>query len=801
MAENYNLGTASGRILVDADTKGVKDAEKALDDVGKKGKNTQATLDKVAKGTAIAGAAIAAGLGLAVKSAADFEKGLSNIKAVTGANDKQMEATRKKALQLGKDTQFSAGEAAAAIEELAKAGIKLPDVLNGAADATVNLAAAGEVSMPEAATIASNAMNQFSLKAEDMVNVADKIAGAANASAIDVSDFGMSLSQVGAVANLAGLSFDDTAVAIAEMGNAGIKGSDAGTSLKTMLSNLQPATDKQAGMMKRLGIITKDGTNLFYDQQGQLKSLADIQGILFDKTSKLDKAHKQMALRTIFGSDAIRAAAVLSKEGAKGYDKMSTSMGKVKAADVAKTKMDNLAGSIEQMKGSLETLGIVLGTTLLPLIRSLVDHVTGLLNWFLNLDPGIQKAIVAFLAMAATALLVTASIIKIAKGIKAFQDAMKVLKGLESLSKLGGALFSPWTLAIIALIIIIVLLVKYHKQIWKVVKQVWGAIAGFFKKIWGDIVDFFKSIWGSISGFFSRLWNDITNIFNTVIAFITAHWKGFLTGLLTLMLGPFGLMVGLVIQHFNAIKSFLAKVWAIIKKIFQTYLSILLTIWDNTFGRMWRGLQRIWGLIMGFIEREVRGFKAILSSIGDVVGKVIGFFVRIYDGAKDKLGAIIHFVAGLGGKIANAARGMWDGISDAFKTVINAIIGMWNGFVGHLKFGGWDPPGPGPKVPGFDLGSHLMIDPIGLATGGILLHPTLAMLAEKEPEAVIPLGKLADMISDGVVAASAMVHGGGSSNATTNNRHLTIVNNYPEPETSSENLPRTIHNLEFVGAL
>lgn len=799
MAEEYNLGTARGKIVVDSDTKGVKDAQTALDDVGKKGRNTQATLDKVAKGTAIAGAAIAGGLALAVKSAADFEKGLSNIKAVTGANDKQMEATRQKALQLGKDTQFSAGEAAAAIEELAKAGIKLPDVLNGAADATVNLAAAGEVSMPEAATIASNAMNQFSLKAEDMVNVADKIAGAANASAIDVSDFGMSLSQVGAVANLAGLSFDDTAVAIAEMGNAGIKGSDAGTSLKTMLSNLQPATDKQAKAMKNLGIITKDGTNLFYDQQGNLKSLSDIQGILYDKTSKLDKAHKQMALRTIFGSDAIRAAAVLSKEGAKGYDKMSTAMGKVKAADVAKTKMDNLAGSVEQMKGSLETLGIVLGTTLLPLIRKLVDHITALLNWFLNLDPGIQKAIVAFLALSAGALLVTASIIKIAKGIKAFQDAMNVLKGLQSLSKIGGALFSPWTLAIIALIIIIVLLVKYHKQIWKVVKQVWGAIADFFKKVWGAIADFFVKIWGSIANFFKGLWEGIKGVFNSSIGFITEHWKAFLTGLLTVMLGPFGLMVGLVIQHFNAIKSFLAKVWAVIKAIFFKYLDIISAIWDNTFSRMWRGLKAIWDKIMGFIKFEIQGFKNIINGIGSIVGKVIGFFQSIYSAVKDKFGAIIGFFKQVPGKIANIATHMFDGIKEAFKAAVNFIIDAWNAidFGIHVSIPGWVP-----KVGGKGFGiDDIFPDIPRLAEGALISSPTLALVGEAGTEVVAPLDDLAKIVSDGVAAAMAFTGAGsGGASSVTNSKHLTVINNYPEPETASDNLPRTIHNLEFVGA-
>jgi TP901 family phage tail tape measure protein len=337
-------------------------------------------------------------------AAANFEQRLSAIKAVSGATEGQMGKLSDKALQLGKDTQFSAGESAQAMEELIKAGLSVGDVLNGAADATVNLAAAGEVSMPEAATIASNAMNQFGLSAKDMVGVADQIAGAANASAIDVSDFGQSLAQVGAVANLAGVDFKDTATAIAIMGNAGIKGSDAGTSLKSMLSRLQPTTKKQASLMKELGIVTKDGSNQFYDQAGNLKDLGKVSGVLQNSLKGMTKQQKQAALQTLFGSDAIRAAAVLSDKGAKGFDKMSAAMGKVKAADVAATKMDNFKGSIEQMKGSLETLGITMGSVLLPGLRKVVDALTEVINWVTNLRSGQQKAIVAGLALAAASL-------------------------------------------------------------------------------------------------------------------------------------------------------------------------------------------------------------------------------------------------------------------------------------------------------------------------------------------------------------------------------------------------------------
>lgn len=374
----YSLGSASGEINLKYT--GGTAVKRAIADVGGFQKVMGAagiSGSTIAKAAGLGiGGAVVAGLVVATKKAAEFEKQLSGINAVSGATPKQMDQIRAKALQLGKETQFSATDSAMAIEELVKAGISIPDVMNGAADATVALAAAGGIELPEAATIASNAMNQFNLNASDLGGVVDNIAGAANASAIDVTDLGHSLSQVGAVANLAGLSFKDTATAIALMGNAGIKGSDAGTSLKTMLQNLQPQTEKQSSLFEELGIITEDGSNRFFDAQGKVKSFAQISGVLAGALKGQTTQQKLMTLQTIFGTDAIRAAAIAADAGASGVNKMATSMDKMTAADVAKKRMDNLAGSFEQLSGSLETGLLVIGSPIVKILRDIVDALT-----------------------------------------------------------------------------------------------------------------------------------------------------------------------------------------------------------------------------------------------------------------------------------------------------------------------------------------------------------------------------------------------------------------------------------------
>lgn len=389
---SYSLGSLVGNIVIGYNGGGVGLANAGLkslsDNSGAAGKAVAATAT-VAAG---AGGIIAAGLVYAANKAADFEQKMSAVKAVTGATGPEMDTLSQKALEIGKNTSFSASQAADAIGELAKAGVSIPDIMNGAADATVALAAAGEIDLPQAATIASNAMNQFSLSAQDLPRVADLIAGAANASAIDVGQFGYSLSQVGAVAKVAGLSFDDTAVAIAELGNAGIVGSDAGTSLKTMLNNLQPSTKQTKALFDELGITTDGMNNKFYDAQGNLKSFGEVSQVLQDALKGMTQAQKQSTLETLFGSDAIRAGAVFSEQGAAGFDKMSAAMGKVSAADVAATRLDNLNGKIEGLKGSVETVAIQVGTALLPALRGLVDGATNAVNGLGDMAPKIGAA-------------------------------------------------------------------------------------------------------------------------------------------------------------------------------------------------------------------------------------------------------------------------------------------------------------------------------------------------------------------------------------------------------------------------
>lgn len=369
-----------------------------------------------------------AGLGYgvfdAVKNYSDFTAQLSQIKAVTGLDAEAMDAVKEKALELGADTQFSSTEAAQGMTELLKAGVSVKDVLGDASQAALDLAAAGQLSLPEAAEIMSTAMNAFHM--DDATHAADVLVGAANASATGVQELKYSLSAVSAVAAGVGMSFDDTNTALAVFANNGLKGSDAGTSLKTMLMNLSPQTKQATEEMQRLGLLTDEGTSKFFDQEGHLRSLSDIAGLLQDHLSGLTDEEKMNALSTMFGSDAIRGGMIMLREGAKGVKDMNAAMKDITAHETAKVAMDNLRGSLLRLKSAWENLTI-----------KLLDHGVG--DGLRGFTEELGKLTSHFSGLIDDGLQVTDVIKIVGEGIKDLKDKFLAFDGIGSVLA-GGAL-------------------------------------------------------------------------------------------------------------------------------------------------------------------------------------------------------------------------------------------------------------------------------------------------------------------------------------------------------------------------
>ena len=694
---DYNLGTARGRIEIDATgaEKGAKKAGKAVD--GLSGKWAKAGPGMVAAGGAVGsiGAVVAGGFALAVNSAMDFEKRMSAVQAVSGATQSEMKTLSDKALQLGADTSFSASEAATAIEELVKAGVSVPEVMNGAADSVVALAAAGEIALPEAATIAANAMNAFNINAKDMPHIADLIAGAANASAIDVGEFGQSMSQVSAVAALAGLSFDDTAVAIAEMGNAGIKGSDAGTSLKSFLSNLQPTTDKAASAMQELGLMTKDGANAFYDAQGKLKPLSEIQGILNKSTKDLSAEQKQMALETIFGSDAIRAAAILAKEGVSGYEELGTAMGKTSAADVAAERMDNLAGKWEGLKGSAETLAITIGEKLMDPLSKVVEKVTDLVNWFTNLDDGTQTTILMIIGAIGAFSAILGIVLAVAGAIGMLMTALAPLAALIGIT--AGVLLG-WIVVIVAIVAAVIALgiiiwrnwdkiVAWTKAAWDTVKQwigdAWDWVVDKISAGWDAIKGFFTGIGQSIAGVWEGIWNSVKDVFATIWDWIVAAITWYVNIPINIIKAVFGVLLGWWEAFWGTFGGLLTAIWdflgaivrlgvALIMYVIRTALIAIQAVWSAAWGFIVGIVTFYWNLIKTAVTIGINFIRGIIQTVmtfilgimRNVWNAIVAVTMAVWAKIKQY---IITPITAAAAKVAAVAAGIRDKIAAAFN--------------------------------------------------------------------------------------------------------------------------------------
>jgi TP901 family phage tail tape measure protein len=431
-----DVGEIRARLILNADdfNQNMNEARNSMESTGSAANQLSSDFQDIQVTAATVGGAVAAIMGVAVTQAAQFERKLSDIKSVSGASVAEMEQLADLAKKAGESMSFSASEAAAGIEELIKAGLSVEQVINGGLLGALDLAAAGELELADAAAIASTALNAFrddGLRVSDAANI---LAGAANASATDVGELKFGLSAVASVASSAGMNFKDTATSLALFAQNGLLGSDAGTSLKSVLMNLSPSTESATELFHQLGIITKDGANHFYDAEGKLKSLSEMTDVLSKALENLNPKERGDALKEMFGSDGIRAGSILLKEGADGVERMADAMSKITAAETAATKLDNMAGSVDELKGSLETLGIEMGEDFLPMLTDFAKKATEAVRGIDELDKANIKGAAAFVGTAAAVALVASSLGKLAVAMAAMGPVGWVITGVSLLS-------------------------------------------------------------------------------------------------------------------------------------------------------------------------------------------------------------------------------------------------------------------------------------------------------------------------------------------------------------------------------
>jgi TP901 family phage tail tape measure protein len=431
----------AGRAAVDAGDASAAAAAKAAEaekNAAAATEKRREAMERVGTIATIAGAATLAGVGMAVKAYADFDKQMSVVDSATHETADNMGLLRQAAIDAGADTAFSASEAGRGIEELAKAGVSTKDILGGGLTGALSLAAAGSLDVGKAAEIAASALVQFKLSGDKVPHIADLLAAAAGKAQGSVEDMGMALNQSGLVAASTGLTIEETTGALASFASAGLTGSDAGTSFKTMLMSLNPNSKQASELMDQLGLHA-------YDAQGKFVGMSEYAGILQNSLKGLSDEQRNAALKTIFGSDAVRAANILYEQGADGINKWESAVNDAGyAADTAARMQNNLAGDLEKLGGSFDTVLIQSGSGAAEVLRGLVQNLNEVVNAVGQVPAPVLGAATGIAALVGGAALAAGAFITIVPKINETRKALDELapsggKARSALDKVGKA--------------------------------------------------------------------------------------------------------------------------------------------------------------------------------------------------------------------------------------------------------------------------------------------------------------------------------------------------------------------------
>nr|DAJ35135.1 MAG TPA: minor tail protein [Caudoviricetes sp.] len=710
-------------------------------------------LEPVGSAMKLVGAgALAAGVA-SVKMAGDYEQGLNIFKSVSGATAQQMAMVAAKARELGQDASLpgvSARDAANAMTELSKAGLSVNDTL-AASKGVMSLAKAGQIDVADAATIAAQALNAFKLKGSDAGKVADVLANGANASATDIRGLSLGLQQSAAVASQFGVSLEDTVTTLGLFANRGMQGSDAGTSLKTMLISLANPSKKAANLMHQLGINA-------YDASGKFVGMRQLAQNLQNGLKGLSEEQKQQALATIFGTDAFRAAAFLADSAGKSYDDMSKAVGRSGAAmDLAKAQNSGFNGALDNLKSTLETVGTDIGMKLLPPLTKIIKELanSGIIEAFgaalTALTPIISYVAALFIALKINQVIGWFGGLFVK--VKEAGGAFKYLAGIISKNPIG--------LIVTAIAIVIPLLIDLEQRF-----HIFSNAVEWIKTAWNGMVEWFTGIFNGIGQALSNVWQAITTAFNNVTSFLQ-QWG---PTILAIMFWPFSLLIGLVITFKDQIMAVLNALWGGISAGFQAVTSFIQTVFQVASSVV----MAVWSPIAGFFGGVWNQIRGIFSGVGNFFGAVFGWAANAASGA---LNSIIGVASGVynaiasffrpigtvaGNMIGGTIRGVVNGIIGMVQNGLNSFISMINGAAGIIN-----------KIPGVHIPGIPHVGLPRLAFGAKNYAGGVTLVGERGPE-LVNLPKGADVYTATQTANAFRNSRGGGGGVTI--QHMEVHN-------------------------
>ena len=619
------------------------------------------------------------GLGTAaVKTAADFDSAMSKVAAVSGATGSDFDKLKAKAREMGSKTKFSASEAAEAMNYMAMAGWKTEDMLSGI-EGVMNLAAASGEDLATTSDIVTDALTAFGLSAKDSGHFADILAAASSNANTNVSMMGETFKYCAPIAGALGFSAEDTAEAIGLMANAGIKGSQAGTSLRTIMNNL-------SGDVKICGSSIGEVTVATTNADGSMRDLSDILADCRNAFSGLSESEKASAAESLVGKNAMSGFLALMNAGEGDINKLSSAIANCdgSAANMASTMNDNLEGQLTILKSQLQELAISFGEMLMPAIRTIVGWIQGFVDKLNSMDEGTRKVIITIALVAAA---IGPVLIVIGKIMSAVGTIMTIVPKLASVigivqkafMALNATMLANPIVLIIAAIAALVAAFIYlwnnceeFRQFWidlwenikAVAEAVWEGLKAFFQAAWEAIKSTAEVVWNGIKDFFSGLWDGIKNIFTTVVNAISTFLSGAWTAIQTT-----------VSTVWNAISTFFSTIWTTIKTTFTTVVTAIGTFLSTA----WNGIKTTITTVMNAIKTVVttvwNGIKTAISSAVNTVKNVVS---AGWNTIKDT-------VSSVGNAIKNGVTTVWNNVTSAVKNAMGHVFDAVKSGFGNVK--------------------------------------------------------------------------------------------------------------------
>ncbi len=637
----------------------------------------------------IAGGAIAMGLGSSVKVAADFESQMAKVGAISGATGGQLSSLTETAKELGASTTKSASEVAVGMQNLAASGFEVNDII-GAMPGIIAASEAAQEDMAMTSETVAAALNAFGMEAKESSHIADVLSQSANQSAAGILDMQYSFKYAAPVAKMLGISLEELSAATGIMADSGIKGEQAGTSLRASLLRLSDPPKSARTALADLGITIQDSS-------GKMLPFHDIIGQVGKSTKDMGNAQKAAALSAIFGTEAVSGMLAVVEAGPDKLQKLTQGLKDSggAAADTAKKMQDNLNGSLNQLSGSFETLQISVGNGLIPMIRVIADGL-GMLTDAFNALPGpVQTVLTVILALVGVFLLLAGPVLLILGFLPGIIEGFALLAGAMGMTSgalLGVAGTAMTVIGVIAAIAIgIALLWSYSETFRSIVYAAIDGVKAAFDSLMvkvNQVKAFLATAWSGVQAIFggnegkgvsilSRLGftpeatktivsvtNGIKNAINQIKQQMS-NLGQFTKGIGALFGGNTGKGVS-ILSSLGLSPQTIRSAITIINGV-RTAVTNGMNGVMSTVRAIGTGITRFWSQhgqqIVQYAVAAYSGLRSMVSTVLSGVGSVV----------RSLLTGIANFWSQHGTQIMNFASIAWRGIWTTISTILSAV--------------------------------------------------------------------------------------------------------------------------------